>query len=167
MGIREQLNQKPQIVTGATIGVIILAFIFIVYELHGSSGEVQSGAPSNRYYSDDDGLTYFSDTADKMAPFDHNGKQAAVAFVYQCKNGKPFVGFLQRYTKKGMQTLTQYKDVKDKEQLVAQAMMEELEVSKPGAGDKGWARVMTPVAGKIMAINCPAGGNDVPQMIQP
>ena len=167
MGIREQLNQKPAIVTGATIGVIVLALIFIVYELHGSSTEGQVSASASRYYSDDDGATYFADAASKMAPFDHNGKPAAVAYVYKCKDGKPFVAFLQRYTQKGLKTITQYQNDKDKAQMVAQAMMEELEVSRPGVGEKGWYKIMSPNAAKVMAVNCPAGGADVPQPLEP
>ncbi len=38
------------------------------------------------------------DDLDKVVPFDHGGKPAVRAMVFRCKNGKPFVAYLQRYS---------------------------------------------------------------------
>ena len=42
--------------------------------------------------SDDDGKTFYPDSVFNFPPYDHNGKPANRAFVYQCDRGK-FVGF--------------------------------------------------------------------------
>src|ERR1700722_4242395 len=55
--------------------------------------------PLTAFYSDDDGKTYFKDSIYKFAPFDHNGKEADLAYVFECDSGK-FVGMLGRYTPK-------------------------------------------------------------------
>ena len=39
--------------------------------------------PTSGYFSDDDGKTYFQDDASKIAPFDHNGKQAVSAYLFR------------------------------------------------------------------------------------
>jgi hypothetical protein len=53
---------------------------------------------SHAYYSDDDGLTWFVDTDEKVPPFDHDGKTAVLAFVYQTADGKQFVQHLEEYS---------------------------------------------------------------------
>ena len=55
MGIRESLNKNPAITTGATIGIIVIALIFILYQIFGGDG-----APkpiTEMYYTVDDGAT--------------------------------------------------------------------------------------------------------------
>jgi hypothetical protein len=165
VGIREQLNENPSIVTGGTIGIIVIALIFIVYEIHGSSSPHLS-MPSSRYYSDDDGASYFSDAFDKVPPFDHNGKTAVAAYVFRCKSGRAFVGYLQRYSPKALKALAQVKGGVDSAGLY-QTIGEETEYSAPLAGEKGWVKSISPQAQKIMAVQCPGGGNDVPESIQP
>jgi hypothetical protein len=51
------------------------------------------------YYTDDDGQTWFKDSAFKVAPFDHNGKTAVIAEIYSYDNGnKQFCAYLAKYT---------------------------------------------------------------------
>jgi hypothetical protein len=50
------------------------------------------------YYSDDDGATFFADDVQKIYPFDHNGKQAYRAYVYECPGNPRFVSYLARYS---------------------------------------------------------------------
>jgi hypothetical protein len=50
------------------------------------------------FFTDDDGKTWFADDGTKVAPFDHDGKQAVLAKVYETQNGKQFVGYLMKFT---------------------------------------------------------------------
>ena len=101
MGIRETLNQNRGITIGAVSGVIVLTLVYIVYSLRGESGGGASAGTAKAFFSDDDGQSYFADGADKIPPFDHNGKPAVTAHVFRCNGGKPFVGYLERYTPEG------------------------------------------------------------------
>ena len=163
MGIREQLNQKPAITTGATIGIMVLALGFIVYEIRGgSSGQYR--VLTDRFYSDDDGATYFKDSLTKIAPYDHDGKQAVVANVFRCQGGKPFVGYLQRYTAKGVKAMTAAA-AKTATPSVGPNPIDELqqtesEYSLPMAGDKGWKKATAKGADAILNVKCPEGNND-------
>ena len=57
-------------------------------------------------YSDDDGATWFVDSAYKVTPFDHEGKQAVRALVFTYAGGsKHFVVCLMRYSQKGQKKL--------------------------------------------------------------
>lgn len=171
MGIREQLNEKPAITTGATIGIILLALIFIVYEIHGS-GSGSFKIPTQRYYSDDDGASYFSDDIKLVAPFDHNGKPAVQAVVYRCHGGKPFVGYLQRYTDKGAQELRKLSsmppDSPSPQQVsVDQIQMTEMEFSAPNAGAKGWVRAGSRATDSLMNVKCPDGSTETLEPVEP
>ena len=166
MGIREQLNQKPQIVTGATIGVIVLAFVFIIVEIR-SSGPGHFSPPTERYYTDDDGASYFTDTVDKIPPFDHGGKQAVVAFVYKCSSGGKFIGYLQRFSPKGLKAATAAVGKPDTDPILGQTLQEETEYSLPLKGEKGWVKSISPAAQEIMQVHCPGGGSDLPEPVAP
>ena len=93
MGLREKLNENPAITTGATIAVIVIALIFIVYSV------VPAGPPkalTQAFYTVDDGENYFVDDLKKRAPFEKDGKTAVLAHVYKC-GGKKFVAYMERY----------------------------------------------------------------------
>ena len=45
-------------------------------------------SPGSAFYTTDDGATLFTDGADRLPPFDHDGKAAVMAAVFSCDNGK-------------------------------------------------------------------------------
>ncbi len=65
----------------------------------------QVPAGSQRFYSDDDGTTWFADDVTKLAPFPHKGREAVMARVYQTEGGKQFVAYLEKYTDEQRQKL--------------------------------------------------------------
>ncbi len=170
MGIRESLNQNPAITTGITIGIIVIALGFIVYQIVGGDG---AGSPvTEMYYTTDDGATYFADDANKVAPFDKDGKEAVRCYVFKCSDGKPFVAYLERMQKDAK--------VKYEAALKASAnapegappsmdlemiQMEGMEVKKPG--DAKWAKRNGPEADRITQINCPDGNNQALNIVLP
>jgi hypothetical protein len=103
MAIREQLNGSSVAGIGAAavlFGVSIAMFAY--YHYHYGSGS--HGDPHYEYYSDDDGQSYFTDSAFKFPPFDHNGKTANAALVFD-DGEKRFVAYLLRFTPEGQKEL--------------------------------------------------------------
>jgi hypothetical protein len=98
VGLREKMNENPKIATGATIGIVGIALILIVWQLMGLHNP--TGAITNsKYFTTDDGKSYFKDSDDKIAPFDKDGKTAYEAYVVSCDGGKtPYVAALLKYT---------------------------------------------------------------------
>lgn len=88
------MANRRTIGTGAAIALVLVGAIMLAYELWPVSHT--SGTATGSFYSDDDGRSYFSDTIYKFPPFDHNGKTAYRARVYQSGRGK-FVAYLERY----------------------------------------------------------------------
>ena len=163
MGLREKLNENPAITTGATIAVIVIALIFIVYSV------VPAGVPkgmSQAFFTVDDGANYFVDDVKKRAPFDKDGKTAVRAHVYEC-GGKKFVAYMERYRPEAKTRveamdaiMAKGKAATPQELTKMQMMMPEImetgvEYKKPGA--QKWFRTMddyqrlTP----MLQVTCP------------
>jgi hypothetical protein len=97
VGIRQTLNENPAITTAVTAGIIILAIVVILWQAFGKSGP-SAQVPTKAFFSDDDGQTWFLDSADKIPPFDHDGKTAYRVQLFRCGEGtKPFVGHLEGF----------------------------------------------------------------------
>ena len=91
--IREKLAESK--VGGIVVAIVLclIAGALLTIELWPSQQRVDL---SVNFYSDDDGKTYYTDSVYNFPPYEHNGKTAYRAFVYQSDHGK-FVGFLLRY----------------------------------------------------------------------
>lgn len=94
MGVRESLRKKPWVMVAIPLAVILVAVV--IWQWSRSSPSYTQAGKS--FYTDDDGVTYFSDASDKIMPFAHNGKEAVGAGVYAGADGKPFVAYVIRYT---------------------------------------------------------------------
>ena len=158
MGIRETLNKNPGITTGATAGIIVIALIFIFWQLRGG------GTPSiatEAFYTIDDGATWFADDINKLAPFDKDGKKAYRVYVYRCGGGKPFVSHLERYTenaKKAIEAARAKGGGIEDPTIYENISMTGMEVKDPGTGDKGWVKQgQAEQAAKITEPKCPDG----------
>ena len=84
MGIREKLKEKPAVT--ACIAAVFLAIAVGI--LIWSYWPEKKADLSKAYYSDDDGKTWFAESAFLVTPFQHNGKTAVVAQVYSYDDGK-------------------------------------------------------------------------------
>jgi len=89
-------NKNRTIAIAVVASIVVLAIA--IFFFNRSTSVSGSFATGQAFYSDDDGATWFTDSADKLTPFDHDGKQAVRAYIYQCGSGKKFVGRLERYT---------------------------------------------------------------------
>ena len=157
MGIRETLNKNPGITTGVTAAIVVLAIGWIVWQIFGGGPSSGGMGSAKQYFTDDDGATYFADLATKVPPFDHNGKQAVRAQVFQCGDGKPFVGVLQRYTKDAKAKLEKAQSGKGGGDLLEDVDITGLEVKKPKTGDAGWVLQGTAKGGAVAKVTCPDG----------
>ena len=90
---------KKKIVAGISL-VAILILIYLIYPSHPLEN-VARPAGAMRYFSTDDGKTWFADEATKLAPFRKDGKDAVRAYVFKCADGKKFIAFLERLTPEG------------------------------------------------------------------
>jgi len=153
VGIRETLNQNPAITTGATIGIIVLTLVLVLYLSMGGGPSVGGQVSAKAFFTIDDGKNYFVDDAAKIPPFDYQGKQAVRAYVFSC-NGTKKVEYLQRYTpeaKKKLEAATANKGRPDFG-IMDQVQFTGVEVKKPG--DKDWVKQNDERAVKVMQPQC-------------
>jgi hypothetical protein len=161
VGIRETLNENPKVTTGVTAAIVLIALVFIIYQLLPGRGV---RIPTEAYYTVDDGATYFADDIQKIAPFDHDGKPAVRAYVFKCGDGKPFVAYLERYTPEAKKKAEQIRDqMKNADPNTPppgpqyeEIMMTGVEVKKPGG--KQWVRQMDYQRSQaVTSVTCPDG----------
>jgi len=92
MGVREHLNKTPLLLGGVGVVILVGALVAIWRQLQGPS--LSAGAT---YYTADEGATYFEDNPKLLVPIERDGKEVVRAHLFRCGDGKPFVGFMQRF----------------------------------------------------------------------
>jgi hypothetical protein len=103
MSVRERMEGTSVAGLGTAIALLLAALVILYGFISSRSGNIQ-GNPNQAFYSDDDGQTYFKDSAFHFPPFDHNGKTANGALVYDDGNHK-FVAYLYRFTPQAAKAL--------------------------------------------------------------
>lgn len=98
MGIRETVNKQPFLYGSIAAAVFAFGLAFIAWHTFRS----RPGIPTKDFFSDDDGQTWFVDSAGNVPPFDHNGKPAYRAHLFKCSDGKTFISYLERFNKEAM-----------------------------------------------------------------
>jgi len=139
MGIRETMNESKKLGVGIAIAVVVVGVALVVVQL--LSGRETGAAPiiNTAFYTDDNGKTFFKDDVNKIVPFDHNGKQAYRADVFQGADGKQFVGLVYRHTSAGRQEIENY-FAKNSKDGMARSLLEhrDMQVKRVGADDASW-----------------------------
>ena len=164
MGLRDKLNQNPAITTGATIAVIVIAVIFIIYSV------IPAGTPkatTKAFFTIDDGANWFIDDIKKKPPFaDKDGKIAVRAHVFQC-GSKKFVAYMERYRPEAIKRLEAMEaleakgknaspdDMNKMSMMMPDIMANGVEYKKPGADN--WLRMMDDYqkAAPMLSVTCP------------
>lgn len=93
----------------AAVGVAILLLALGGWSLFGRSPAEMSSPPNpdRAWYTIDDGKTWFADAADKITPFEKDGKQACRVYLHSFDGGKTTVATkLERFTDKAAKALT-------------------------------------------------------------
>ena len=169
MGIRESLRQKPAMAVALGAGLVVVGAALAVLQLAASGSGGAGGGGEMAYFTTDDGQTWFADDGGKLAPFNHDGKDAVRAYVFTC-GGKTFVNHLERYTAESHRKLIALNEsmrAGKSAPPVAQLMaMREVEVKKPGAGEWVSAKNVARSAA-IIRPACPAGMTGEPTPVVP
>jgi hypothetical protein len=162
MRVRDAMNERPALGIGVGAGVILIAIFFMFVRMHGGGAGTEL-LPKSAWYTDDDGQSFFVDSADKVSPFDHKGKVAVRACYYTCDGGKTkFLSHLERFTAEGK---------KAAEETLAKGykliFRNGVQVKKPGAPESEWADLQSPQGQKIGRPTCPDGSTDHLEMAVP
>ena len=123
--------------------------------------------PTKDWYTIDDGQTWFKDSNRKVPPFDHGGKEAVFAMVYEC-HGKKFVGYLKRYKPEAKRKLEEYRAAEDAgkptDGINIMGTDWQLEFKRPG--EKTWQSGLESRA-QITDVKCPHGTKEDPLIVYP
>jgi hypothetical protein len=115
------------------------------------------------WYTIDDGKSWFADSANKVVPFEHQGKQAYRCFVWSCDGGKTqFVSHLERLSAAGRRAFAG-KDHVDPMELVPGSE----EVKLPLTGNDGWMISTSAQAQSVRMPKCPERGGGTPEAVWP
>jgi hypothetical protein len=164
MLVRQTLNEKSKVGIGVGVGLIVVAIGIIAFQLY-ANGPTFQKPPRTAFYTNDDGKTFFKDDYNKVVPFDHNGKQAYRADVFQCPDGKQFVAFVYRHTASGRQQMQEYisrNGMKDDADGSFRQGIENrgAEMKRPGGGDKAWRPCDDATVESLRnSVKCPSGGS--------
>lgn len=165
MGLRESLNKNPYLAIGLAAAIILVSAWLMFRGVSGGGGGVAASGEPKRYYTIDDGKTYFADSYHLVPPFEKDGKTAVIARVFRDldNKGDPFVGYLQRYTAEGK------KMIEDQLKAAAggSAPMEGLapasEYKRPG--EANWIRSTDPRAIPLLnEVKSPKGSLNVEEI---
>jgi hypothetical protein len=155
------MTTNNKIVAVAAVVIILAANGWVLWRSLAGSGS--GGRREQAFFTTDDGATYFADDASKMTPFDHNGKPAVLAHVYQA-NGKRWVAYLEQYTPKARELMEAVQKQQIGSDKLAGVMLKE--VKKPGQDH--W---ITPADGKayieLITVGDPNGGSEQPRPVGP
>lgn len=156
MSLRETINKKPGVFVGVSAAVVVLAIIWLVYALRGSK-PTPMVVISKGFFSDDDGKTFYADDLKNIPPYEHNGKKAYRAKVYQVKGtSQRFVGYLESYDEK---TKKHIEEQMAKGMDPASAMQGvNILVKKPGGGK--WIQcgsIVSPEVAHVIEVKSPDG----------
>jgi hypothetical protein len=157
MSIRETIQNKKGTAAAVSAVVVVLSIFLISRNFFSGPQTVTNSV----YFTTDDGQTQFSDSMDRLAPFDHGGNPAYRAWVYTTDGGKTkFVAYLERYTPAAKARLeSQLADYNSgKTHAPPSVGPADTEVKKPGAGNPWVSRADFQLASKITDVPTPAGG---------
>ena len=156
-GIREWLDSHPKTVSGTVSVCVLAALCLSIVELRANRKTYPSGPP-DEYFTDDDGQTFFVASSNNIPPFDHNGRQAVHALVFEC-GGQKFVGYMERYTPAAHDAFVAGKGS-------AGLMMYGRELKRPG--DTTWVKSGDlATEARIENVPCPAGMSGTPMPVEP
>jgi len=161
MGAREWIDKNKQLSTVGSFAVVVAAIAFAYYQLRPTPPQTKN------WYTTDDGKTWFKDSNRKVPPFQHDGKEAVFAAVYEC-HGKQYVGYMSRYKPEAKRKLEEYYAAEDAGKPMdgsATASAEwQLEFKRPG--EKDWKSGMENRA-LIRDVKCPHGSKEDPLIVYP
>jgi hypothetical protein len=140
---------------------VLAAIAFIYYQF-------RPDRPSGKeWYTNDDGQSWFKDSARKVPPFQHDGKEAVFAKVYEC-HGKKFVGYLMRYKPDGKRRMEEARAMEDagKEPDQTKLMGVDFQTEYKRPGEQEWTSALEKRSA-ITDVKCPHGTKEDPLIVFP
>jgi hypothetical protein len=163
MDIRKTLQGKPLAGIGVAIFMVLLAGVIIARQYWPE----KKANLNEAYLTDDDGKTWYADSAYSVPPVDHNGKTAVFAEVYTYDGGsKQFCAYLEKYNPDAKKRLeASIAEAEKNGQPASSAalfhdprfMQSAVMVKVPGADDSKWLSETDPAASNVMSIHSPDG----------
>ena len=150
MSIRQKLNQNSIVTIGGAGLIIVLALVMVVMQFRGNHPQ----KPTGLYFTVDDGKNYFAESLGTVPPITKGGKEAVQAIVFKCGWGKPFVGFLQRYTPEAKARMEEAAAANREPPLMPAGT----EAKRPGESE--WVKATDERYMAITNIRCPDGSLD-------
>jgi hypothetical protein len=162
MEIRRAIQGKPIMGVGIAVFLLLIAGLIIAREYWPE----KKANVSLAYLTDDDGKTWYADSAYSVPPLDHKGKTAVFAEVFSYDGGsKQFCVYLEQYTPEAKKRL---------EASIAEAVkngqppgsaklfqdhwfMRQGILVKPPGPNHQWIPQTDPAASDIMSIHSPDG----------
>jgi hypothetical protein len=162
MGVREAINRNPIVATAASLLFVIVVATVIFFQFRDAGGASTLVGDPKSWYTDDDGKTWFADKANKVVPFDRNGKKAYRCYVWTCDGGATkFISHLERIKPSVRATLGNKERIEPWEMLPGSD-----EVKAPLTGETGWVELSNPAAQRVVTPRCPDGKMPVPVQAQ-
>ena len=166
MGVRQKLRDNPRAAAIIATVLVIGGGWFLYVRVAGSVP--LSGPPRELFVTVDEGKTFFSAPAEKLPPFQHDGKTALRAYVFTCGE-KPFVGYLERYSERAKALMLEAWKAQRETPAppsLNPEMLGGIEVKRPG--DTKWVRHSDLArAAEIMSVRCPDQPDKKAEMILP
>jgi hypothetical protein len=161
MGARDWVDKNKRASTIASVVLLGAAAAFLYYQFR------PQRPPITEWYTVDDGQTWFKDSNRKVPPFEHDGKQAVLAKVYQC-HGQKFVAYLKRYKPEAKRRLDEFHAAEDTgkptDGINISGTDWQAEYKRPG--EKEWSSSLEKRA-EVMDVKCPHGTKEDPLIVYP
>jgi hypothetical protein len=157
MSVREAINGNKAM--GIVAAVVLAAAAIGVSLFYNRQPADALSTGDEAFYTIDDGKTWFVDDANKIPPFEHNGKTAYRCYLFTTDGGKTaFVSHLERFTPEGRK-LAESGGVKANPTVVMRRLSTGggVEIKRPLTGDVGWIPQGDPSASTIMRPQSPDG----------
>lgn len=165
MSIRESIDSHKAVTVSLAVFMIAVAAVWMLWSSPSQSGE--RVLTTRMFYTTDEGKTWFVEDAERIPPFDYKGKTALRVRVFQSKDGKPFAGYLERYTpeaarrleaaKRGDSAAAGIPPGRPVLSLVEELAVSGTEIKKPGPNNPWVRRADLQTASAIMDVRTPDG----------
>jgi hypothetical protein len=156
VSIREKLNKNP--IYAVVLAVACVGVFLAVTFWPGDDDTPVFGYEGKRFFTVDDGATYFSADVANIPPFQHEGKTAYRVKVYRCADGQERVAYLERYRESALKRIRDMDGGTIKQPIKALEYLDNsgaLEVKRPGETE--WVRQNGPKYEEIVLPTCPDG----------
>ena len=157
MSVRQWFNDNARLTAAAAAVIVLAAVGFVVMQVLAARPKIQTNLP-DAYYTSDDGKTFFVGNSASVPPFDHEGKQAVRAYVYECGDDR-FVGYLERFNSEAHKAMTGGT-------ATPQHQIYGRELKRPGKTT--WIKSGDFAAvDKLAEVKCPHNGAHAPEPVEP